>query len=263
MQLFVRSCDSTHHGLFRSLSLPAHITARCSISLFGVCLRYLSVLRWKNSRMCGSLTAPHGGITLSTRVFGPKHYTLQQLQAGVSSSSPVQTLAATQESSGTASSSFVSSTQFTHSAISSHIQASPTRIVTGDVMSATLAEAATQLSFAEFLERCNLMRASPPHTLLLDAATQTFPHSAASADASTQLPRAEFFLSWMHLLGRPFRSLGPTTGTWQNLPDVFPSLLCSWTQLRRLLHTVSLLPMPPPSYRPRSSSSGASTPMIL
>ena len=42
------------------ISLPAHITARCSISLFGVVLRYLSVVRWKNSRICGSLTAPHG-----------------------------------------------------------------------------------------------------------------------------------------------------------------------------------------------------------
>ena len=36
----------------------------------------------------------------------------------------------------------------------------PTRIVTSDVMSALLAEAATQLSFAEFLERCNLSNAS-------------------------------------------------------------------------------------------------------
>ena len=37
----------------------------------------------------------------------------------------------------------------------------------------------------------------------------------------------------------------------------------SWTPLRRLLHTVSLLPMPPPNYRSRSSLSGASTPKIL
>ena len=49
------------------------------------------------------------------------------------------------------------------------------------------------------MERCNLLRAAPPHlqpntTQLLDAATQTFPHSAASADASTQLPLAEFSL---------------------------------------------------------------------
>ena len=70
-------------------------------------------------------------------------------------------------------------------------------------MSATLAEAATQLSFAEFLERCNLLRAplsplQPNTTLLLDAATQTFPHSAASADASTQLPLAEFFLGCIY-----------------------------------------------------------------
>ena len=60
-----------------------------------------------------------------------------------------------------------------------------TRIVTSDFMSATLAEAATQLSFAEFFERCIYLSASPPPplptpTLLLDAATQTFPHIAVS-----------------------------------------------------------------------------------
>ena len=70
-------------------------------------------------------------------------------------------------------------------------------------MSATLAEAATQLSFAEFLERCNLLRALPPRlqpnpTLLLDAASQTVPHSAASAEAFTQLPLAEFFLGCIY-----------------------------------------------------------------
>ena len=73
-------------------------------------------------------------------------------------------------------------------------------------MSVTLAEAAAELSFAEFLERCNLLRASLPHpqpnpTLLVDAATQTFPRIAVSVDVSTQLPLAEFSLGrkilWM------------------------------------------------------------------
>ena len=48
----------------------------------------------------------------------------------------------------------------------------PTRNVTGDVMSTSLAEAATQLSFLEFFERCILPGALPPRpqpspTLLL------------------------------------------------------------------------------------------------
>ena len=68
---------------------------------------------------------------------------------------------------------------------------------------APLEKSATQLSLAEFSERCKLLRAPPPRpqpnpTLLLDAATQTFPHSAASAEASTQLPLAEFFLGCVY-----------------------------------------------------------------
>ena len=152
--------------------------------------------------MCGSLTAPHGEITLTTRVFRSPTLSLQQLQAGASSSSPVQTSASTQESNGTAPSSSVSCPQVTHSAISPQVLAGPARNVTGDVMSATLAEDATQLSFVEFLERCNLLRVSPPHpqpnpTLLLDAATQTFPRTAP-ADVSTQLPLAEFSLGCIY-----------------------------------------------------------------
>ena len=101
---------------------------------------------------------------------------------------------------GTATPSSVSCPQVTHSAISPQVQTGPTRIVTSDVMSATLAEAATQLSFAEFLERCILLRASPPPlqpnpTLLLDAATQTVPHIAVSQDVSTQLELAEFLIA--------------------------------------------------------------------
>ena len=122
-------------------------------------------------------------------------HSLQQLQAGASSPSPVQISASTQES--IVAQRLVSCPQVTHSAISPQVQTGPTRTVTSDVMSATLAEAATQLSFAQFLKRCNFLRASPPHpqpnsTLLLDAATQTLPHSAVSTDASTQLPLAEF-----------------------------------------------------------------------
>ena len=117
---------------------------------------------------------------------------LQQLQAGLSSSSSVQPLACTQGSNCTASSGSVSSPQSPHSDIRSQVPAGPTRNVTGNMMSATLAEVGTQLSFVEFLERCNLLiaplpRPQPSPTLLLDAATQTSPHSVASADATTQL----------------------------------------------------------------------------
>ena len=82
---------------------------------------------------------------------------LQQLQAGASSSSSAQPLASTQESKGTASSGSVSRPQLPHNATSSQVPAGPTRNVTGNVMSNTLlTEAATQLSFVEFLVGCNL-----------------------------------------------------------------------------------------------------------
>ena len=58
--------------------------------------------------------------------------------------------------------------QVTHSAISPQVQKGATRTVTSDFVSASLAEAAMQLSFAEFLERCIFLSAlrsvpSPDH----------------------------------------------------------------------------------------------------
>ena len=216
-KLFVRSCDSAHHGLYRShvFAYTYHITLR---HLPFRCLPSLSL----SSRMeeQQNMRQPHGttwwnhsyytGIPLSAL------HSLRQLQPGASSWSPVQILASTQEPNGTASSSFMSSLQLTHTAIRPQIQAGSTRIVASDVMSATLAEAATQLSFAEFLERCNLYRASPPHpqpntTLLLDAAAQTPSHSVASADATTQQPLTEFFLGCIYSKDPLDRSAPPPT----------------------------------------------------
>ena len=136
----------------------------------------------------------------------------------------VQILASTREPHGAAPSSSVSCPQFTHSANSPQVQTGPTRTATSDLMSASLAEAATQLSFAVFLERCILFRASPPlmlptPTLLLDAATQTIPHIAVSQDVSTQVPLAEFSLRWIHLQDPS----GSTFDERRFLSDVFPT----------------------------------------
>ena len=65
-------------------------------------------------------------------------------------------------------------------------------------------------------QRCNLLIAPPPRlqpspTLLLDAATQTFPHSASSADATTQLPLTEFFLGCTYSNDPVDRSVPPPT----------------------------------------------------
>ena len=85
-------------------------------------------------------------------------HSVQQLQNGTIATS-VQPLASIQKANGAASSGFVSSSLLSCSAISSQVPAGPTRNVTGDVM--PLAEAITQLSFLEFLQRCNLSIAPP------------------------------------------------------------------------------------------------------
>ena len=72
----------------------------------------------------------------------------------------------------------------------SQVPACPTRNVTGDVM--CLAEAITQLSFIEFLQRCGIPIAPPQQSQLqvpislLDATVQTTPPCDASQDVSTQ-----------------------------------------------------------------------------
>ena len=130
---------------------------------------------WNHSYYTGnSFSAPHS---------------VQQLQNGMISTSE-QPLAYTQEAYGTASSGFVSSPLLLRSAISSQVPAGPTRSVTGEVM--PLAEAVTQLSFLEFLQRCGIPIAPlqpsqlPAPISLLDAAVQTTPPCDASQDVSTQ-----------------------------------------------------------------------------
>ena len=93
-------------------------------------------------------------------------------------------------SNGAVSSGFVSSSLLPCSTISSQLTAGPTRNGTGDVM--PLAEAITQLSFLEFLQRCGVSIAPPQPSQppvpisLLDAAVQTTPPCDVSQEVSTQ-----------------------------------------------------------------------------
>ena len=201
-QLFVRSCDLAQHGLCCSRvyvcthhSSSQHLPFRCLLSLSFCahmderrCMRLpLGNTEWNHSYYTGnSLSALHS---------------LQQLQACATSPSPVQMSASAREAHVAAPSSSVSCPQLTLCATHPQVQMDPTRTFTSDLLSATLAEAATQLSFAAVLERCIFVSASPPprqqvSTPPLDAATQTFPHTAASRDVSTQL-------SFMESLGSP------------------------------------------------------------
>ena len=130
---------------------------------------------WNHSYYTGnSFSAPHS---------------VRQLQNGTTPTS-VQPLAYTQEANGAAYPGFVSSPLLPRSAISSQVPAGPTRNVTREVM--PLAEAVTQLSFLEFLQRCGIP-ITPHHPSqlpvpisLLDAAVQTTPPCDVSQDVSTQ-----------------------------------------------------------------------------
>ena len=118
-------------------------------------------------------------------------HSLQQFHDDTVSTS-VHPLVSTQETNGTTSSGSVSSPQLPHSAICSPFLAGPTRNVTGEAMPTSLAEAVTQLSFLEFLQRCNLLiaplqpRQLPVPISLLDATVQTTSPCDTSQDASTQ-----------------------------------------------------------------------------
>ena len=76
---------------------------------------------------------------------------------------------------------------YQRSAFTSQVTAGPTRNGTGDVM--PLAEAITQLSFLEFLQRCGVsiapLQPSRP-TVSLQDAVQTTPPCDVSQDVSTQ-----------------------------------------------------------------------------
>ena len=142
-------CAYTHRSLFLRLSLVFAFSSFCSHMEEHQNVRpSTSTTEWNLSYYTGnSLSAPHF---------------FQQLHDGTVSTS-VQPPVSTQATNGTTSLGSVSNP-------------GPTRIITGEVMPTSLAEAVTQLSFLEFLQRCNLLTAPPqPPQLpvpisLLDAA---------------------------------------------------------------------------------------------
>ena len=250
-QLFVRSCVLAHHGLYCS-----HVCACTHHSLMQhLSLVFAFIIFSSHMEKHQNVRPP-----LSTTEWNHSYYTgksalhsLQQLQAGTSSTS-VQPLASIKESNGTASSGSVSSPQLPHSAIISRVLAGPTRNVTGEVMSTSLAEAVTRLSFREFLQRCNLLIAPPPlpqpqvPTPPLDAATQTLLNSAASRDVSAQPSYSEFLAS-----PSTHDVLCPTC------TRTVPSLLLD-AAVQTPFHSVAAHDA---NYRSRSSSSSASSPKTL
>ena len=173
------------------ISVPTHIAACFCISLW--CLRLLNLCpQMEGHQNASSSTGPpelnhscYTGTALSAL-----HSSQQVHDDSISTS--VHPLVSTQETNGTTSSGCAFGPQLPHGPISSPVLAGPTRNVTGEAMPTSLAEAVTQLSFLEFLQRCNLLIAplQPPQLpvpiSLLDAAMQTTSPCDASQDASTQ-----------------------------------------------------------------------------
>ena len=120
--------------------------------------------------------------------FSAPHFA-RQLQHGTLAT-PAQSPASIQEVDGPASSGAISSSLLSRSAISSQVTADPTRNGTGDFM--PLAEAITQLSFLEILQRCGVSIAPPQPSQppvpisLQDATVQTTPPCDVSQEVSTQ-----------------------------------------------------------------------------
>ena len=192
-QLFVRSCDLAHHDLYCSLVCAYTHDSSLRLLLFGVCLRCFLVLTWKNLSACGCLLAPLSGISLTTWPIRSQHHILSNSYKLVLAPRPLCRCRPPHESHMMHRLQVsVSYPQATLSATHPQVRMDPTRTTTNDLLSATLAEAATQLSFTAFLERCIFVNASPPPQLpvptpFLDAATQTIPHIAVSQDVSTQV----------------------------------------------------------------------------
>ena len=254
-QLFVRSCDLAHHGLccsrvcaYTHHSSLQHLSLVFSFVIFSSQTEKqqnvrppLGTTEWNHSYYTGnSLSALHS---------------LQQSQAGASPPSPVQMSASTRVSHGAAPSSSVSCPQVTLSATHPQVQTGPTSTITSDLLSATLAEAATQLSFAHSWSVASLLMLhrrsryqSPLHLWMplrrlfhTPLPLGTFLHNSRSGS------------SWLHLLRTMFAA--------PRVPG--PSLRHFLTRLCRRLCTASHLTMPPHNYRSRSSSSDVSSPTTL
>ena len=188
---FVRSCELAHDG--------QHCSHFCANTHRNLLLHLSLVLAFVY--LCSKMEE-HQNVRPSTGTTELNHsyYTGNSLSALHSSqqfhddtvSTSVQPPVSTQETNGTTSSSSAFGPQLPHGPISSPVLAGSTRNVTGEAMPTSLAEAVTQLSFLEFLQRCNLLIAPfqplqlPVPISLLDAAVQTTSPCDASQDVSTQ-----------------------------------------------------------------------------
>ena len=264
-QLFVRSCDLAHRGLYCShvcvcthhSSLQQHLSvfvSPCSI--------------WTNLSTCGCLLAPLSGITLTTRVFRSQHHTLSNSYKLARAPRPlcrcrpphgchmVQRLQA------------LCPAHRSHTVPSVHRfrRAPPalSQVTFCQLRWLRLPRSSPLLLFWSVASLFTLLRRpscqSPPHLWMLlrrlfhtSLSLRTFLRNSRSrsslSDVSTRIiPRGP----WLHLLRTMFSAPFPTR-----------PLRYFLTRLCRRLCTAWHLAMPPHNYLSRSFSSVASSPMNL
>ena len=189
-QLFVWSCDLAHDG--------QHYSHFCANTHRSLLLHFSLVLAFVN--LCSQMEEHQNVRPSSTTEWNHSYYTGNSLSALHSSqqfhddtvSTSVHPLVSTQATNGTTSSGSAFGPQLPQGPISSPVLAGPTRNVTGEAMPTSFVEALTQLSFLEFVQRCNLLIAPsqptqlPAPVSLMDVAVQTASPCDASQDASTQ-----------------------------------------------------------------------------
>ena len=171
---------------FVSTSLRPHTLQLGSASFLGACV--CLPLFFDDGMQIPLGTTECNHVNNTGNAFSASHIA-QQLQHGTLAT-PAQPPASIQEVDGPASSGAFSSSLLSRSAISSRVTADPTRNGTGDVM--PLADAITQLSFLEFLQRCGVSIAHPqpsqppvPNSHQ-DVTVQTTPPCDVSQEVSTQ-----------------------------------------------------------------------------
>ena len=181
-------------------------------------------------------------------------HSLQQLQAGASSTSPVQMSASTRESHGAAPSSCVCCPQVTLSATHPQVQMDPpalSQVTLCQPRSLRLPRSSPLLHFWSVASLLMLLRRSryqsPPHLWMplrrlfhTSLSPRTFPRNSrprsSLSDMSTRIIPQR---SWLRLLRTMFSA--------PRVPD--PSLRYFLTRLCRRLCTASHLTMPPHNYR--------------
>ena len=198
--------------------------------------------------------------------FSVPHFA-QQLQHGTPAT-PAQPPASIQDVDGPDSSSVISSSLLSCSAFSSQVTADPTPNGTGDDM--PLAEAITQLSFLEFLQRCGVSIAPPQPSQppvpisFQDATVQTTPPCDVSQEVSTQTSdqqdtlscdaavQTSFYGAHTLSLDAAAQTTSPSMSLRRSVLAQLPRFLL--VRLSRTLYAVRYYMMLPHNYRSRSSS---------